>query len=208
MEFSHPFTCLVSGPTKSGKTTWTIKFLENANLLINPPPQQIIYCYNEWQPNYNRLQNLSNIQLVEGLPNLIELKQTAHIPKLLVLDDFMESFGSAKDKLSTLFTRGAHHWNTSCIHLVQNLFHGSRTARVNAHYIVLMKNPSDKLQIQALGRQVCPGQQKFVMEAYTDATTPKFGYLLVDLSPTSEDDYRFRTGIFPDEVDCVYVQKV
>ena len=204
----HPFTCLIAGPTKSGKTTWTIKFLENASELIEPPPQQIIFCYNEWQPSYNQLSSLPHVRLVEGLPDLLELKQTANIPKLLILDDFMESFGGNKDKLSTLFTRGAHHWNTSTIHLVQNLFHGNRTARVNAHYIVLMKNPSDKLQIQALGRQVCPGQQKYVMEAYSDATTPKFGYLLVDLSPTSEDECRFRTCIFPHEIQCVYVPKV
>ena len=203
MYFSHPFTCLVSGPTKCGKTTWAIRLVKNANSMISPPPQKIIWCYNEWQPAYIQLP--ATVHLQEGVPDLVELKETSHIPKLLILDDFMQNLRD--DKLTALFTRGAHHWNVSIVHLVQNLFHNSRTARVNAHYIVLMRNPCDKLQVQTLGRQIYPGQTKFFNEAYKDATERKFGYLLADLSPDLDDEYRLRTCVFPDELQYVYVPK-
>ena len=190
MEWQHPFTCIVSGPTKAGKTTWAIKFVQNAHHLINPKPQQIIWCYREWQPAYKQLGTIPNLELCESLPDLTQLKQTAHIPKLLILDDFMQSFGKSDDQLATIFTRGSHHAGISCIHLTQNLFHGSRTARINAHYIVVMKNPGDKLQIQNLGRQIFPGQQKYFLESYEDATRTKFGYILLDISPQTNDQFR------------------
>jgi len=102
-------------------------------------------------------------------------------------------------RLNELFTRGSHHWNLSIIHIVQNLFfNGIRTSRINAQYLILMKNPSDKLQIKNLGRQVFPGSKHFE-EAFVDATSRPFGYLLIDLTQTTPDNMRLRTNIFPDK---------
>ena len=208
MQFSHPFTCLVSGPTKSGKTTWTMKFVENAHTLVHPKPDQIIWCYQEWQPSYEKLLHMPNVQLIEGMPDLQVLNSSAETAKLLILDDFMHKFGKGEDELASLFTRGCHHWNVSCIHLVQNFFHGKRTARVNVHYIVLMRNPSDKLQVHNLARQVCPGQHKHFIESYNDATQYKYGYLLIILSPELEDERLcLHTCIFPEEIQSVYLPK-
>jgi len=50
------------------------------------------------------------------------------------------------DTLIKLFTRGCHHWNISVVQIVQNaFFEGLRTSRINTHYLVLFKNPADKL---------------------------------------------------------------
>lgn len=103
----------------------------------------------------------------------------------------------------TLTTRGCHHWNTSCIQIVQNLFFNGRTSRINSQYIVLMKNPSDKLQVSTLARQIFPENQKYFKESYEDATREAHGYLMLDLSQNTPEHIRLRTNIFPDQQPTV-----
>jgi hypothetical protein len=55
-----------------------------------------------------------------------------------------------------------------------------RTASLNCHYFILMANKRDTLQINTLGRQIIPGQLKFVMRSFELATQEKFSYLLLD----------------------------
>ena len=76
------------------------------------------------------------------------------------------------------------------IHIVQNLFHqgkGSRSISLNSHYLVLFKNPRDKLQILKLARQIYPGQTDFFLNQYEEAVKRPFGYLLIDLKTTTQD---------------------
>ena len=40
----HPFTCMVSGPTGSGKTKWVEQLLMDAQQMITPPPDRTIWC--------------------------------------------------------------------------------------------------------------------------------------------------------------------
>ena len=92
----------------------------------------------------------------------------------------------------------------------QNLLYKSkqtRTMSLNAHYIVLFKNPRDAMQISTLGRQMYPGQNKFLVEAFKNATEKPFGYLLLDLKPDTDEKYRVRTNIFPDERQYVYIPR-
>ena len=205
LRFKHPFTCIIAGPTQAGKTQWVKKFIYNADCLMHPPPQEIYYAYTEWQPAYKQLP--PKVILSEGLPDLSVLKSTTEVPKLLILDDLMQEMKGDK-RLTQLFTRGSHHWNLSCMHIVQNVFfEGLRTSRVNAQYLVLMKNPSDKLQAMNLGKQLYPSNHKFFLEAFNDATSRPYGYLLVDLSPQTEEKIRLRSNIFPEDLQTVYVPK-
>ena len=204
LTFKHPFTCMVAGPTQAGKTAWVTKFMEECTQLMNPAPEEIYYAYTEWQPVYGRLP--AHVQLSEGLPDISLLKSSPATPKLLILDDLMQEMKNDK-RLTQLFTRGCHHWNLSCIHIVQNIFYeGLRTSRVNAQYLVLMKNPSDKLQAMNLGKQLYPGYQKFFIQVFNDATRQPYGYLLIDLHPRTEEDMRLRTSIFGGE-QVVYIPK-
>ena len=52
-----------------------------------------------------------------------------------------------------------------------------------------------------------PERVKYFREAYADATSHPYGYLLVDLKTTTPDVLRLRTDIFPDERTMVYVYK-
>ena len=109
---------------------------------------------------------------------------------LIVFDDQM--INASKDKwIVNLFTRGSHHRNLSVIYIVQNLFHqgkGSRSINMNSHYLVLFMNPRDKLQILTLAKQMYPGQTDFFLNQYEEAVKRPFGYLLIDLRTTAQDN--------------------
>ena len=120
--FKHPFTCICAGPTKAGKSTLCKRIIEHLDCLVDPVPHKILWCYSEYQSGYEELLKNPRVQLIEGMPDMNELKSTASVPKLLVLDDMMQCMDKKKNGLVDLFTRGAHHWNCSCLHIVQNLF--------------------------------------------------------------------------------------
>ena len=113
-------------------------------------------------------------------------------------------------RITKLFTKGSHHKNTSVIYITQNLFDKNkenRTITLNAHYMVLFKSPRDVMQIEHLARQMFPGKSKYMREAFTDATSLPYSYLLVDLKPDTPDDLRLRAKIFPGENQVVYIRK-
>ena len=100
--------------------------------------------------------------------------------------------------VTTLFTKKSHHRNTSVLYLVQNLFpknKESRTINLNSQYMVEFKNPRDASQMSHLARQMYTGRAKFVQEAFKDATSIPYGYLLVDLKQDTPEDMRLRTAI-------------
>lgn len=201
LRFKAPFTACLAAGTKCGKTTWAINFVKNASTLITPPPEKIYWAYTEWQDVYN---DLPFVTFIEGVPDFEEFKNNK-IPKLLICDDLMQNY--KKEELCQLFCQGSHHWNLSVMHIVQNLFFSNlRNARINSHYLILMKNPSDRLQVMTLARQIFPTKQKYLIEAYDDACSNQFGYLLLDLEPSTPDNVRLRTNIF-DEISYVYQYK-
>lgn len=53
-QLKHNFTMVVAGPSKSGKTEF-VKRLINHPHWISPPPENIVWCYREWQPAYDSL---------------------------------------------------------------------------------------------------------------------------------------------------------
>ena len=206
IKFIHPFTLLVAGPTNSGKTELVKRIVKHVEDLIKPVPSEIVWSYSEFQDSYFELQKLPNVQFCDGIPDLEYFKTTKHIPRLLILDDLMHMSDSSK--LTQLFTNGSHHNNISVINIVQNIFYsGLRTARVNSQFLILLKNPSDNLQISTLARQLFPKNPKHLLEAYADATTVPHSYLLLDLHQQTLDNLRLRTKIFPGEITIIYTQK-
>lgn len=140
------------------------------------------------------------------VPELSELENNT-APLLLILDDLM---GQCDIKVEKIFTKLSHHNNISIVYLTQNLFYGTkqqRTISLNAHYLVLFKNPRDSSQITYLARQMFPGKSRHLVEAYKDATRLPYTYLLIDLKPETDDSHRLRSNIFPDETNFVYVPK-
>ena len=204
VRLKHAFTCTVAGPTSSGKTWFVFRLIKHATIMIYPPPEKIVYCYGEFQPVYA---DFPEVEFHEGLPDVSQFDGRKR--DLLIVDDLMNE---ADQNVCDLFTKLSHHRNVSVVFISQNLFHKNkniRTMNLNTHYIILFKNPRDAGQVATLARQMYPRKSKFVVEAYEDATKEPYGYLLIDLKPDTDEKYRIRTKIFPDdERQYVYVPKV
>ena len=200
--FASRSAIILAGPSKSGKTEFTLRLLKHVNEMFEDKFERIIWCYSELQT----LDLPPGTEMVKGLPDMDELRQQASVPKLLILDDLMCDIGNV---LTELFTKGCHHLNMTVVYLTQNVFYGKqRTARLSASYIVLFKSPGNELPIATLARQMYPRNgSKYFIEAYRDATKKPHTYLLVDLTQTIDENLRLRATIFPDETCTVYVIK-
>jgi hypothetical protein len=184
--FKHPFTCMIAGPSKSGKTTLLTKILVNNVRLIDKPPDNIYYSYSRWQNNFNELLKLlPNIKFVEGLPDIDEFN--ANQNNLLILDDLMSECGK-NDDIKKLFTIDSNHKNLSVFFLTQNMFSNdknNRTISLNTNYMIIFNNPRDQSQFFYLARQMFPNNPKFLEECYHDAVSSQpYGYLFLDFTQT------------------------
>jgi hypothetical protein len=93
------------------------------------------------------------------------------------------------------------------IYLTHNMYQkspASRTISLNTSVYIIFKNRRDYQQIQRFGRQIYGNKSGFFNRAYQLATALLFGYLVVDLQSTSEEQYRLRSNIFPNEDTIVY----
>ena len=161
---------MVAGMTGLGKTVWVQTLLQQAQTVIDQPPERIIWCYSQWQPTYTQLlMIIPTIEFVKGIPEYLEIDSYLGVNtrNLIVIEDQM--IEAWKDnRIVDLFTKGSHHWNLSVIYTVQNLFHqgkGNRSISLNSHYVVLFKNPRDKLQILTLPKQMYPRETGLVYYA-------------------------------------------
>jgi len=126
---------------------------------------------------------------------------------MIILDDLMSE---TNQLVANMFTKISHHRNVSVVYLTQNVFDKNKYARtisLNTHYLVLFKNPRDASQFATLARQMYPNTSKFAIEAYMDATSAPYGYLLIDLKPEQDERCCLRTNVFPGENQYVYVSR-
>ena len=148
-----------------------------------------------------------DIEFVQGMPQPDKIKEIfdGH-HHIICLDDLQQEVSNSKEA-ERLFTQLSHHNNLSMIYLNQNLYYQGKCARtlnLNTAYTVLMRNPRNTQQVALLGCQL--GMGKTLQEAYKDATSKPFGYLVVDLSPKGEESYRLRTNVFPNEAPVIVYQ--
>ena len=198
---------MIAGPTGSGKTFWTNKLLKNQ--MFTEPVSSVLYCYGVYQTYYDKME-IPNLELHEGLPSLDKV-QSLNDGKfhVIVLDDLMEYIVKSVET-QNLFTKYCHHYNITAIFLTQNVFAQgpcSRTISINTHILVLFANKRDESQAMNLGKQLYPSNSKVFMEAYEDATSTVHGYLVIDCDPTSPQDLKLRTHIFPGEQTVCYLKK-
>ena len=204
--FKHPFTCVIGGPTGSGKTELIKKIIDERENLIDPIITRIIFCYARWQPKYDELkEKLPTIEFNLGLfdLDLVNAKDN----NLMILDD-LTHLCEKDNSIKNLYTTDSHHKNTSVILITQNIFSNGncfRTISLNSQYIILMNNPRDRQQISSLARQMFPKNNQFLIEAYNDATQiNNFGYLFLDFTQTTDQSNRVQTGIFKNQQRFIY----
>jgi hypothetical protein len=201
VKFKHPFTCIISGPTGSGKSCFCVRFLQNLARLCTEPnfDGDIVWCYSEKSavPTDKLAQLGKRVRIHEGLPTTFGNPQGR--TGLIILDDLLNEVYSTQ--VCDLFTKGSHR-NISVILISQNLFHQAKHFRdisLNAIYLVLLKNVRDKNQFTQLARQVHPQNSDSLYEAYLDATEKPHGYFILHFAQETDDLLRYRTSVFPGE---------
>ena len=201
-KFKGPTTISISGQTGTGKTTFVHRLLKNKGHLFEPEPMEAMYCYGVYQKAFGEMEKeMPFIKFNSGLPTDTDINEfsDSNTNKLIIVDDLMESL-TKSGTMENLFTRGSHHKNITVIYINQNMFcpgKHSRTINLNTHYLIIMRNPRDVSTMKILGRQLGIGNA--LHEAYTDVHKTPFSYLLTDVSPTSDEQYKLLTNIFPGE---------
>jgi len=87
-------------------------------------------------------------------------------PTMLVIKDLMSE---TNQLVADIFTKISHHRNISVVYMTQTVFNKNKiatTTSLNAHYLVLFKNPRDANQFAVLSRQMYPESWRFAVEAY------------------------------------------
>jgi len=148
LKFKHPFTCIISGPSGSGKSSFCVRLLKNLDALFTERDFDggLIWCYSEKTavPSPTELPK-SDVNFNEGVPT--DFENARGRPCLVILDDKLNDVHSKQ--VCDLFTKCSHHRNISVILITQNLYHQGRYCRdisLNAKYLVLLKNVRDKNQ--------------------------------------------------------------
>lgn len=166
-----PFSCLIVGPSECGKSYFVKNVLQNCERSMDVVPDNVVWIYTCFQPMYAELQKMQKIKIkfVEGLPESFQdpdLFPPYH-SHLVILDDVI--FQASDHPDVEIFTQYRHHRNMSVMMLTQNVFHQgkfSRTISLNANYMILFKNPRDKLQIKTLAHQIFPMQKKIFFRKF------------------------------------------
>ena len=194
MRLQAPFTAVLAGPTGSGKTQLLIKLIQKSQLISNPPPEEIIYCYGAYQKDFKRIENL--VSLREGGISVSEIPDDGR-HRWLILDDLMSEMGNSSDT-SDLYTKHSHHRNISVFFVMQNLFNkGSRTISINTYYFFIFKNPRDKTSIANYAKQMYPGNASYLTDVFAHATKEPYTHLMIDVKQATDERCRLIAG-YPD----------
>lgn len=204
-KFKANSNIIVTGQWHAGKSTFVFSLLKHLELF-----ESDIKHIGIWQPLFEQMETVVNsITFHQGIPdkNILERFSNEHGSILLVLDDVMGQ-GTNNVELMNLFTTYSHHMGITVIFLLQNIFPPGkymRTISLNAHYIILFKNPRDERQVRTLGSQIFPNQSKYFMDAYKKATELPYSYLCVTLYPGTSERYRLSSNIFPEQETILYL---
>ena len=122
----------------------------------------MVYCYDRWQPRFDRMKKQSKVIFYKGLPPDGALVKwfKPHHHGILILDELMEESGNDKRVLD-LFTIDSHHRGFTALYLTQVLFPAGKYAKTinrNGHYAICFKSPLDKTGIRNLVTASVPRQ--------------------------------------------------
>lgn len=174
LKFKTPFTMCVSGASMSGKSEFLIQLLTYRQQMFDVEFEQVYYCQPEsliarHNPIYERIQQICpTAQLVVGLPNISKLGLNLDTrPKLVLIDDLMDSFLNCVEMV-TLLSIQVHHFNITTIFTLQNFFAPSKfgkTLAKNVNYRCIFYNRLDITEIRTMASQISM-QPRFLIESF------------------------------------------
>ena len=173
-DFKHPFTCKVIGPRGSGKTSFTVSYIQQIACLTFA--KIYIVTASPDQPLNTKLKEKSQVYFIalDELDSVVKSNRDI----LIVLDDMMRETRFSH-MLEVLYT-GGRHQHISIISLEQDLFYSSHVERRNADYFILMRI-RDFSCMQEFYKRYCRDVQQWrFIELYEMAVKPVLGYMIID----------------------------
>ena len=203
----HPFRALFISSSGCGKTTLALQLLANRKNIIDTDIKKIYYVYVHDQPIFDVYRKSHpEIEFIKNIDDL-ETLITGQEDTLLVLDDLMIDFCTKKGSayLADWFTRRSRHFKCSVIVLLHSAFpENLRVCSLNTSYTVFFDTPRDRSTITYIQRQMYPGKQNQLVDAFYDAISIKHGHLVLDHTPQTDEKLRVRNFILPRQKDMKY----
>lgn len=212
--FKLPFNAIVAGSSGSGKTTWVRNVLAIKHRIFSTNPRKVFWFYAVHQPIYLQMKREgiidelidvnNNVPTYESLSDMVSPYKDRG-GSIVVFDDCLTLLTK---EFENIFCRLSHHQNIGIFFMTQNLLYQNqsyRTMSLNTHYFIVMKTDRALAQIGILGKQICPENIKFIIQAFIAATRKPYSYLVIDIKPETKTEIRLRYNIFPHEFPTVVI---
>jgi len=206
---------VVTAPTKGGKSVIISKLLKYYDQMFDgKKANKILFCYGVKTTLHDELESQfdKDIILQEGLPTSNDLKAFLSNlgRKIIVMDDLIQDMVNSK-LIDELFLITVHHYDLCLIYSSQYIFTKgtySRSLSSNTDYFILLNSMRNYDQIAILARQIYGGSKLYhtFLQIWNNHVKSKlYGYILLDCNPSTPNDLRIRSSIFPDEVTKIYI---
>src|SRR5215469_1125049 len=201
IRFQHPCSILFTGSSQVGKSSTAYALLRRGIRAFTISFRKIYIVYGVYQSEFDQLKlDLPNLTLIplENL-NIRDLLKDVQDCFVLFDDSFLDLTQSSE--FTELITRGVHHYHFSLGLISQYIFGSGRFSRiisVNSTYLLLFDSCRDRLSVSILARQMFPGEQKYFLDSFAEATKKQYSPLLVDCHPSTPAAIRLRSNILGD----------
>lgn len=186
---------ILAGASGAGKTQFILSVLESPERYLERVPTRVVWCSKtlKQQPDIvERLEKRYGALAVETYDHFPE-DVDAERGSFWIVDDLAVDVQKSQ-RFTEFFSATCHHRDCNLAYLTQFLFQKggqNRAQSINAHYMVLFRNPRDKLSIQSLFRQAFPGKSSSSMAIFTEATREPYSSLMIDFRQNTPDHARF-----------------
>jgi hypothetical protein len=172
--FLHPFSCKIVGPRGSGKTSFTVSYIQQ--IACQTFSKIFIVTGSLDQPLYNSLKENSQIYFVTFKE--LEAVISSNRDILLVLDDVMQEV-RYNSTIETVFTRGRHQ-RISIMSLEQDLSYSNYVERRNVDYYILTRM-RDTSCLNEFYKRFCRDVQQWrFISLYELVLAHPLGFLIID----------------------------
>jgi len=216
-QFKHPFTCIIAGRSRAGKTTFVEDLMLNENKLIDTE-FDYVEIFMGTSASDNRLTELrqklacpvaihetnkmfsSGQEFCKQFPHFLISRIRKVKNGCFIFDDLMSELADC-NILTDLFTKHSSHSNISVIFITQNLFFEGKkksqniTIYRNTHILVLYRNPLDNSTISLVARRISSSRHKELKEMF-QYIQEKYRYVVIHGDFNTPEELRFTTDIF------------
>jgi len=145
LRFKHLVSCLVAGPSGSGKSSFCFRFLRKHKALCTEPNfsgGNILRNCDRGAIPSRQLAGKKHVRFHEGVP--ADFNNCGENPCLIILYDLLNN--ACNKDVCELCKKCSHHRNISVILITQKLFHQRKfccSISLNAMYNVVLENMCD-----------------------------------------------------------------